>query len=389
MKAKTPAAPEPALTGLLQTPEPLPPDAPVTVAAALLRKADLPALPVVDDDRLVGLVSQRSLLGAVPALGRGDGGSSRELLQPATSVPITTPVEDALWLLRREDIEILVVVGLDGRYLGVLTAKRLVDALEDNRRPNVVGGMATPLGVYLTSAHHRGGVGDLPLVLTGLYLTILLSLARLVAVVVVALLSGDPMTGFLSETTNALVSLQAVGQPTSVVSWLSLAVFVAFLRLSPLAGYHSGEHQTVHALERGLPLEYETVREMPRPHVRCGTNLVVLMTLLGALAGAAYSHAGSWVWLPLLPAIYYWRSLGWYAQQHGTTRPARRHEVESGVQAGRMLLSRHQRQANYRAPLWRRIWNRGIVQVLLGLGLGWLAVDQFEAWARWLIVRMT
>jgi uncharacterized protein YqhQ len=40
--------------------------------------------------------------------------------------------------------------------------------------------------------------------------------------------------------------------------------------------YHGAEHKTINAVERGVPLDIDSVKECPRVSNRCGTNLVIL-----------------------------------------------------------------------------------------------------------------
>ncbi len=382
---KRTAVTEPVLARLLDRPEPLSPEAPLTIASARLRGSDLPGLPVVQEGRLVGLIGEQAVLGAVSAA--GEPPTCRDWIQPATAVPVTTPPEEAVWLLSRDEVDLLVVLDLDGRYLGVVTRRRMIDAVEEGRRPRVVGGLATPLGVHLTSVHHRGGVGDVSLMLTGLYFHVLLLAASGLVVAVRALFGADPVLAVLQQMSPTLLAIGAVPEPSPGVYLAVTAVFLTLLRLSPLAGYHSGEHQTVHALERGLPLEYEAVRTMPRPHPRCGTNLVVLLTLLMALFGAIRGGQGVVVWLPLVMALLAWRAVGRLVQAWFTTRPASRRQIESGIRAAKMLLARHQRQPQRRANALARIWNRGILQVGLGVTLAFYAWRGLVGLAAWMAMR--
>ncbi|MCC7494315.1 MAG: DUF1385 domain-containing protein [Fimbriimonadaceae bacterium] len=360
-----------ALGQLLEQVEPLPPEAAATVAAAILQRSGLPALPLIRDDRFLGVVSHRDLLAALGAPHRGEGITCRELARPATCLPVTTPAYDALLLLARPEVELLVVVDAAGQYLGVISPSRVVEALEETRRPRVVGGLATPVGVYLTTLDQRGGASDLALVLTGLTMAALHGLAVLLVALAVAVAAPDPQREMLSHLAPSLVSAQAVPAPPPIVGALTVLAFLLLLRLSPLSGYHSGEHQTVHALERGLPLVYEQVAAMPRPHQRCGTNLTVLLLAATWLYRSGADAAGEWAWIAPVGLLLGWRPLGRWMQQHFTTRPATVRQVEAGIRAARQLLGRHQRAPQHRAGRWRRFWNRGMLQVFAGALLGY------------------
>lgn len=370
---------------LLETPEPLAPDTALSTAAARFTSQRWSALPVVEDGRLVGLVTSRGVLAALTS---GSEGVCREVVRPATALPLSTPLDEALWLLRRDDIEVLPVLGLDGRYLGLLSPQRVLQAVEDGLRPRLVGGMATPIGVHLTSVNHRGGVGDLALVMTGFLMVVMMGVARAAVATGFALTSADPAQMVLAQFGGS-VGLATPGTVPWGSELLVLLLFLTFVRLSPLAGYHSGEHQAVHAVERGLPLALELVGTMPRPHPRCGTNLALLAGLALGLVEMIRQGASLVSCLPILAALLYWRALGHWVQALFTTRPAREHELQSGIDAARMLLTRYRRQPGYRAPVWKRIWNRGLLQVVAGAWLAYALGGLLGRLAGWAITRST
>jgi hypothetical protein len=53
-----------------------------------------------------------------------------------------------------------------------------------------------------------------------------------------------------------------------------------------------------------------------------------------------------------------------------TTRPATPRQIEAGIRAATEIVSRYQAHPDYRARLWKRFWNRGLLQTLAGLGSG-------------------
>lgn len=387
MNTHIPAESDSPLSWLLERPEPLTPDDEATVAAARLRHYNLPALPIVKQGHVVGILNERALLTAMAAQ-RGDVSElpCRDLVGPAVTAPVSTPVQEAFWLLRREDVELLTVVDLEGRYLGVITRGRVVEAVEDQRRPRLVGGMATPLGVHLTSVHQRGGASDLGLVLTGVCLVGIGLAARLLVTLLYAFASRDPQQAMAAGLSGALVARGAVPEPAAWLGPAQLVAFLVMLRMTPLAGYHSGEHQTVHALERGLPLTLDNVGRMPRAHLRCGTNLVVLVGLFGGFVAVLAGSLSAWFLLPLVAAVILWRKLGLFAQDYFTTRPATQRQLESGIAAAEALLQRHRAQLGAVAPLWLRIWNRGLLQVAGGILLaGWLGHRLAILSGHWLV----
>ncbi len=224
-----------------------------------------------------------------------------------------------------------------------------------------IGGMATPLGVYLTTGVVRGGVGDLALVLSGMVMALMLWIAQ--TLVVFLAVSGYHLThnGILHDIYLILAKDGFNGSPTlqilvsTLTSALLIAVFMLFLRFMPkMAGYHAAEHQTVNAIEQGEQLTPEAVARMPRVHPRCGTNLWGLVMLI-YLAVAVLSLFLSTPFgrqnlslvvtlaiVAILGIAISWRTIGAWLQQHFTTRPASPPEIVSGIRAGEEVLYRHQ-----------------------------------------------
>ncbi len=73
---------------------------------------------------------------------------------------------------------------------------------------------------------------------------------------------------------------------------LKLIIFVIYMLLvsnmkeiKRLFQYHGAEHKTIFCYEAGLELTVENVRKFKRFHPRCGTSFLILMLLVGILAG--------------------------------------------------------------------------------------------------------
>lgn len=272
---------------------------------------------------------------------------------------------EALARLNGSSAPALPIVAADtGEVLGILTRPAPAS-------PPRLGGMATPLGVYLTDGVRTGGVGFWGLFLTGLALSVMAVGAQWA----ISHLLPNRVWAWVASPTHS----------PALTAWLSEAaallpaclIFV-FLRLSPMAGTHAAEHQVVHCIERGLPLLPNWVRTMPRVHPRCGTNLFVGITLflllfLGAFCAsqsARFGLADSATLALLLSApltLALWRRLGGWVQQHLATRPATDRQISSAIRAAEAVLARRAvdtSSARFR-PL-RRIWTMGLLQVLMG-----------------------
>ncbi|MDQ7831864.1 MAG: PAS domain S-box protein [Desulfovibrionaceae bacterium] len=102
----------------------------VADVAALLRERALSCLPVLDDGRPVGIITERRLLWAVAA----DPGVGRAYVSAVMSSPVLTATPDttaheAYTLLQKHHLRHLVVVRADGTACGVVSQSDLVEHL--------------------------------------------------------------------------------------------------------------------------------------------------------------------------------------------------------------------------------------------------------------------
>ena len=310
---------------------------------------------------------------------------------------VETSLQEALDTLRLSGLPSLPLRDPDtGRVVAVLSRPDAVPPLAPPR----LGGMATPLGVYLHDGVSSGGAGFWGLVLTGMTMSVLALTAQ-------ALAHG--LSGVVSQRLPALSVWEShlpLGLPlwiSAISPWLPLPLVFLLLRLIPLSGIHAAEHQVVHCVERRAPLALDHVRAMPRVHPRCGTNLFAGFTLFLVLFLGVFSATQTAQWqlldsVTLAAALAgpltlaYWRRVGGWVQQWFATRPATDGQIAGAIRAAEQVLSRHKRRMEYGervkfAPL-RRIWTMGIGQILLGYAavIALLTAAEF-AWpglTRWL-----
>lgn len=299
-------------------------------------------------------------------------------------VPAMFSLHNALLTLDRYDSAALPVVDPMGGYRGMVSRADIVAALGQQVRPPVVGGMATPLGVWLTTGSLNAGAPPLGLVLSGMTMAVCVCIAHL------ALLIG---LSFISQEGAAMFESGRLGATSSNGTVLDLAVtliqgllFLVVLRALPMAGIHAAEHQTVWAIERGLPLTPEYVAQMPRAHPRCGTNLVAL----GGLIEITFQHlpdlSGGTVVAALLFIYLVWRRFGTLLQEWFTTRPATRKQLESGIKAGRELLQKYQEQPHVMGSFGARLLNSGIAGAAGGMMLVLFAYGFLETYVARLVL---
>ena len=293
-----------------------------------------------------------------------------------TTQQTQTSLQEALNALQASGQTSLPLRDADGRIVAVLS--RPLSAPAVLAAPPRLGGMATPLGVYLHDGVSSGGTGFWGLVLTGMTMSCLALLAQLLA---------HAASHFASASLPGLELWESrlpFGLPlwlSAISPWLPLPFVFLLLRLVPLSGIHAAEHQVVHCIERHAPLLVDSVRAMPRVHPRCGTNLFAGFTLflLMFLGIFTLTQAASWQLLDSVTlaamlsgpfTLIYWRRVGGWVQQYFATRPATDSQITGAITAAEQVLSCHQRRLERRErprflPL-RRIWTAGIAQILVG-----------------------
>jgi len=301
-----------------------------------------------------------------------------------------TRLRDALETLHQSQSPALPIVDPEtGWVLGILSRPE----------PPRLGGMATPLGVYLHDGVSSGGAGSWGLFLTGVTMSALILLAQAGAHGL-AREAAIHLPGLARWEMRLPPGLQL--WLSAVSPWLPLPLVFGLLRLVPMSGTHAAEHQVVHCIERAAPLAPDCVRAMPRVHPRCGTNLFVGFTLflLTFLAVFCAAQAGGW---PLLDAVslaamlagpatlIFWRRVGGWFQQWFATRPATDAQIAGAIRAAEQVLARRRQLMEEGRPLrfafGRRLWTMGLGQLLLGylavFGLVTLAARWWPGLAQW------
>lgn len=298
--------------------------------------------------------------------------TAREVMNPdVPHIPALFSLHNALLTLDRYGYSALPVIDERGLYRGLISRADILAALGKNIRPPMVGGMATPLGVWLTNGSVTGGAPPLGLFLSGLALAGCYAVAQLLLTAI--LWSLNPDWGGLALSGRLGIALDSSGLLNTVAFVAHSVFFLTALRLIPMAGIHAAEHQTVHAMERGLPLELEYVSKMPRVHPRCGTNLMALVGLVTIGFVHLPDYGPDWVLLVLVITFFGWRSLGSVLQLVFTTRPASTKQLESGIKAGRELMANYQAQP-FAAPASPfKLLNNGLIFSALGMICGMYA----------------
>lgn len=338
-------------------------------AIEVIGEAEHSILPISRDGVYIGVFTQATVLKVVM--------EDEDLNSPvgtyATAHPSIAggePLSSAIRILEYETE--VVVLDAVGKIRGILTPSNLQAQEMDVQRPAMVGGMATPFGVFLTSGSVVGGKSGLNLVATGLFLISLF-------------LAGDLASSFLHQ---LILGDNPVKTPRNeAIQWalLTLPPFMMlfFFRFLPIAGYHAAEHQVVHAIERGEPLVPEVVSRMPRVHPRCGTNLAVAASMFMTISQTKWHSDDELRFLvALLVTLFFWRSVGSFVQLYVTTRKPTPRQIQSGIDAGKELLHRYAVSGTEQVSPFLRIWNSGLLHVMFGSFLAYGILELIGRLAR-------
>ncbi|OYT72231.1 MAG: hypothetical protein CFK49_03780 [Armatimonadetes bacterium JP3_11] len=357
----------------LQRVPPAYPDDSLLRAAELMTQGGAGILPIVEMGAPVGVLTESRLREAIQ--------QGADWLEPVASwmdeaflrLPIDMPVEEAAETLAYSEQP---AVGVDtwGRYVGIVSLAGLAARPVSLPQVGLIGGMATPLGVYLTNGVVSAGAGTPGLILTGALLFALFLLANWLVIggmwwaqnqfgIPLYSYYNSPFAGqwFLFSDVMGLVLRSSI-----------FVVFLMLMRLLPIAGTHAAEHMVVHAIERGEPLVLEVVRRMPRVHPRCGTNLVAGIALFLGLSklftfGMPDGDSRDFALLmALLMTLIFWRTFGGFLQWVATTKPPTDRQLLNAIRVGEELLRKARPYSGATPSFGLRLLNSGIIQILIG-----------------------
>jgi CBS domain-containing protein/uncharacterized membrane protein YuzA (DUF378 family) len=136
---KRPAAQGEVRDAMTTKPETVAPDTPVTEAARLLQHKDVGSVPVVDQGRLVGILTDRDLALRVVAEARDPAKvtAGEVASQELVTVKPTQSLAEALRLMARRQVRRLPVVD-QGRLVGVLAQADIAQHVPDSETGEVV-----------------------------------------------------------------------------------------------------------------------------------------------------------------------------------------------------------------------------------------------------------
>ncbi len=333
----------------------------------LFHEADTDTLPVIDiQGKIAGIVSEFDLAQVVPQLSENENSYQCKLTvydimtsEVWTEEP-NTNVKKLFDKINTMHTRVIPIVDKDNYYSGTaITRSSIIKYLTRLIKPNSLGGLATPLGVYITDGKHQAGVGNLGLFLTGI------SVGAILVFV-------EHFFNFIFDYLN-INSTNAAVYP--IIFILQIITFIFLLRITPLTQIHAAEHQTINAIEKGLPLTLDTVKMQPREHVRCGTNLMILFIGLQMVILIFAGYFSKYE--PLIQFIFLftgfmfvfsnWKKWGIWLQKYLTTAKAPNKYILSGIKAGEEILHKHKEDLEAKPPtFFRKIWCMAIIQIICG-----------------------
>ena len=122
---------------MVSDPRRLPVDATAQEAGELLQRPEVRAVYVTERDRLVGVVTRKTLVREVVAPDRSPGTTELGTIAeaPHYTIGADVPLDDAFRFLEAQDAERVPVVDEDGRLVGVLSRSVLQRRLAEDEEP--------------------------------------------------------------------------------------------------------------------------------------------------------------------------------------------------------------------------------------------------------------
>lgn len=353
------------ITDLIRPPRVVDASESVRRAAGIIYSSDASRILVTKNGGVAGGISEQNIAAYIGSAEDPDGALDAPVENLVEPYPVfispSVSKTDAARLFSETGVDMLPVVDNFGGLRGVLYRSDLIALLTRNLRPPTVGGLATPLGVYLTTGTVSGGVGSMGLFLTGLSMGFMLVISKIIGERAMLMLQS-----LLSHKMPALMKLYSAYGIYSIGSAaISVALLLALLKLSPLAGYHGAEHMTVHAIESGDELTPQAVRRYPRVHPRCGTNLLGAAAIFILITS---QFSGEIAVMVAIAVVMLGRNaIGSWMQRVFTTKDPSDRELASGIAAGNQLLKRFMARPNDVLTGFPRILKMGFLQSAAGM----------------------
>jgi CBS domain-containing protein len=126
----------------------------IAEAASLMAERDIGALPVGDNDRLVGMITDRDIAIRAIAVGRGPDTVVQDVM--SSDVQYCFDDEDLEHVAKNMaaiQVRRLPVVNRDKRLVGIVSLSDLASCVDASRVGKSVAGISTPGGMHSQSTH--------------------------------------------------------------------------------------------------------------------------------------------------------------------------------------------------------------------------------------------
>lgn len=133
------------------------PDQSIRDAASLMAELDIGALPVQENDRLCGMITDRDIAVRAVAQGRGPDTPIREVMSPEVKYCFEDQsIEEVTRNMGDIRVRRLPVVNRDKRLVGILSLGDLaIDATARDEAGEALGGISRPGGQHSQSAERH------------------------------------------------------------------------------------------------------------------------------------------------------------------------------------------------------------------------------------------
>ena len=132
-----------------RNPRTVTPDATVRDAARLMQEEDVGIVPVVEQDRLVGLITDRDIAIRVVAEGRAEARVRDVMSENPKSMRPSDDVNEVLELMGREKVRRVPITDDRGALVGIVAQADIVrEAPNDKRAEETIERISTPGGKH-------------------------------------------------------------------------------------------------------------------------------------------------------------------------------------------------------------------------------------------------
>lgn len=339
----------------------------VTRLPELFKQQNTDTLPVINlQGKIIGMVSEYDVAQILPEWSFKEKGYQCDVkVHDIMSTEVWREnkhlnINELSDKISKMHVRVIPIVDNDNTYTGkTITRSAIIEYFANRIKPSSLGGLATPLGVYITDGKHQAGANNLGLFLSGITI-------GSIFIIIEQLLNQSYKYFHINTNSIEIIPLIFAAQ---------IIIFIGFLRLTPLAKFHAAEHQTINAIEKGLPLRLEIVKMQPREHLRCGTNIMVLLIGIQFVILTFFGYLKHFD--PLLQFVFLfmgfifvfsnWKSWGLWLQKHFTTAKAPDSYILGAIKVGEEILRKHKEDTDAKpASFFRKIWCSSILQILAG-----------------------